>query len=121
MSMSPADLRHTKLRRRITGGYRKGQVDSLLKEVQSAYEEVWRDRADGIERQHELLAEIQRHRELEDMLRRTLMAAESSAADMRETARRDCQRILREAEQRAREIVGGAQLERERIRMETTA
>ena len=82
----------------------------------TAYEEVWRDRADLRETVHRLEAEVERHREVEDVLRRTLMAAEQSASEMREAARREASRIVREAEQRAREIVGEAQAGRDAVR-----
>ena len=52
------------------------------------------------------------------MLRKTLVTAERSADVMRADARREAERIVREAEQTAREIVGEAHHERERVRHE---
>jgi cell division initiation protein len=113
--MSPADLRHVRHRRRLLG-YRRRDVDATMERTIEAYEDVWRDRADLQDAVHRLEAEVERHREVEDVLRRTLMAAEQSAAEMREAARREASRIVREAEQRAREIVGEAQAGRDAVR-----
>jgi cell division initiation protein len=113
--MSPAELRHVRHRRRPLG-YRRRDVDTTMERTVVAYEEVWRDRADLQETVHRLEAEVERHREVEDVLRRTLMAAEQSASEMREAARREAARIVREAEQRAREILGEAQAGRDAVR-----
>jgi cell division initiation protein len=113
--MSPAELHHVRHRVRPLG-YRRRDVDGTIARTIAAYEEVWRDRADLRETVHRLEAEVARHREVEDVLRRTLMAAEQSAAEMREAARREAARIVREAEQRAREIVGEAQAQRDAVR-----
>jgi cell division initiation protein len=114
MSISPAEVRHVRLGRRLLG-YRRRDVDAALDRVAEAFAEVWRGRADVEERCHELGVELARHREIEEVLRRTLVSAERSADVMRADARRECDRIVREAEQRAREIVGEAHHERERI------
>jgi len=115
--MSPAEVRHVRLRRRAYG-YKRRDVDAALDRVAEAFAEVWRQRADLEERNHEISVELARHQEIEAMLRKTLVTAERSADVMRADARREAERIVREAEQRAREIVGEAHHERERIRHE---
>ena len=117
MSISPAEVKHVRMRRRLFG-YRRKDVDGALEQVADSFGEVWRQRADMEERNHELAVELARHQELEQMLRRTLVTAERSADVMRADARRDAERIVREAEQRSREIVGEAHHERERVRLE---
>ena len=89
MSMTPAEIRHTPLPRGLFG-YRRDQVD-------------------------EMEAEVRRVREMEDLLRRTLVSAEKHAADQKEAARQEAAQIVREAEQQAREIVAQAHHERAAI------
>jgi cell division initiation protein len=117
MTMSPAEVRHVRLRRRLFG-YRRRDVDAALERVADAFGDVWRERADLEEKNHAQTVELQRHQESEAMLRKTLVTAERQADVMRADARREAERIVREAEQRAREIVGEAQHERERIKHE---
>jgi cell division initiation protein len=117
MSISPAEIRHVRLRRRLFG-MKKKDVDRELDRIAESFGEVWRQRADLEERNHEIAVELARHQEAEAMLRKTLVTAERSADVMRADARREAERIVREAEQTAREIVGEAHHERERVRHE---
>jgi cell division initiation protein len=115
--MSPAEIRHLRMRRRIVG-YRRRDVDGAVDRIAEAFTEVWRQRDELEDRNHELARELARHQEAEALLRKTLITAERSADVMRADARREAERIIREAEQRAREVVGEAHHERERIRLE---
>jgi cell division initiation protein len=117
MSISPAEIRHVRLRRRVFG-LKKKDVERELDRIAESFGEVWRQRQDLEERNHEIAVELARHQEAEAMLRKTLVTAERSADVMRADARREAERIVREAEQTAREIVGEAHHERERVRHE---
>lgn len=117
MSISPAEIRHVRLRRRFFG-MKKKDVERELDRIAESFGEVWRQRQDLEERNHEIAVELARHQEAEAMLRKTLVTAERSADVMRADARREAERIVREAEQNAREIVGEAHHERERVRHE---
>ncbi len=117
MSISPAEIQHVRLRRRFFG-MKKKDVDRELSRIADSFGEVWRQRQDLEERNHELAVELARHQEAEAMLRKTLVTAERSADVMRADARREAERIVRESEQTGREIVGEAHHERERVRHE---
>lgn len=107
MAITPAEVRHTPLRRSFAG-YRRSDVDAMLEQLADAYQELWQERVDLRERIEQLELEVLRYRGSEDLLRRTMVSAEKSAADQREVARQDAQRIRREAEQEARELLGEA-------------
>jgi cell division initiation protein len=115
MSIAPVELRHLRFPRRLLG-YRKRSVDDQLERIAEAYGDVWRERADLQDRVEEQEGEIARHRELEEMLRKTLVSAERSVDAMRSQARHAAEQIVSEAEARAREIIGEAHAERERVR-----
>ena len=99
-------------------GLKRKEVEAALDRIADSYAETWAQRAAMEERNHELAVELSRHQEAEAMLRKTLVTAERSADVLRADARRDAERIVREAEQRARELVGESHHERERIRHE---
>ncbi len=117
MSYTPVEIRHVKLRRGLLG-YRRGSVDRLLEDVTASFEDVWRERADYAERVELLEGELTRYRELEALLRTTLVSAERSAIELREQAKREAEAIVSEAHAAARTITREAQAERERLALE---
>jgi cell division initiation protein len=114
MGMTPAEIRHVPIRRALWG-YRRTAVEHLLDDVADSFEEVWRERADFSDRIEHLESELQRHRELEALLRKTLVSAEAAAQEQREGARRDAERIVSEAHAEARRVTFAATAERERL------
>lgn len=117
MSLTPVDIRHVKLGRRPFGYDREG-TDRLLEEIVSSFEHVWRERADLYDRLERLEAELARSRELEELLRNTLVSAERAGEEMRAQSRKEAELIVEEARGRAREIMHAAQDERERVETE---
>jgi cell division initiation protein len=114
MGLTPVEIRHVPIGRGLWG-YRRGAVERLLDEVADSFEEVWRERADFADRIEHLETELERHRELETLLRKTLVSAEAAAQEQREAARRDADVIVAEAHTEARRITFAATAERERL------
>jgi cell division initiation protein len=114
MGMTPVEIRHVPIGRGLWG-YRRGAVERLLDEVADSFEEVWRERADLADRIEHLESELQRHRELEALLRKTLVSAEAAAQEQRESARREAEHVVSEAHAEARRIIFEANAERERL------
>ena len=114
MGLTPVEIRHVPIGRGVWG-YRREAVERLLDQVAESYEEVWRERADLADRVEGLEEDLQRHRELESLLRKTLVSAEAAAQEQREGARRDAERIVGEAHAEARQITFAATAERERL------
>ena len=79
MSYSPVEIRHVRFRRSLLG-YRRAVVDRTLGEIADSYEAVWQERMDLTDRVHDLSHEVARHREVEELLRTTLMTAERAVA-----------------------------------------
>jgi cell division initiation protein len=114
MTITPVELHHLELRRGLLGYHRK-PVDDLIEEVASSYEEVWRQRADLADRIEQLEGELARHRDLETLLRTTLVSAERSAHELKDQARREAALVVEEAHAEAREVTRAAAAERERL------
>jgi cell division initiation protein len=117
MSYTPVEIRHVKLRRGFLG-YRRKAVDHLLDEISESFEDVWRDRADNADRVEQLEGELTRYRELESLLRATLVSAERSAHELRDQAKREAESIVAEAHAAARAITRDARAEREQLALE---
>jgi len=101
--------------RAIVGGYRREPTNRLFDEVVASFEDVWRERADLADKVEHLEGELVRFRELERLLRTTLVSAEQASEQLREQARREAELILSEAQAEAREIQRRAMIENERV------
>jgi cell division initiation protein len=114
MTITPVELHHVRLRRGLLG-YRREPVDELISDTADSFEEVWRQRADFADRIEQLEGELARHRDLETLLRTTLVSAERSAHELKDQARREAGIILEEAHAEARAVTRAAAAERERL------
>jgi cell division initiation protein len=114
MTITPVELHHIDLKRGLFG-YRRGSVDQLLEEIAQSFEETWRERAEFADRIEHLQSEIERHRELESLLRTTLVSAERSAHEQKAQAKKDADLVLEEAHAEARSVTRAAMAERERL------
>ena len=118
MGLSPQEIRHTKIGR--GWGYSKGSVDGLLDEVVTSFEEVWAERAELQDRLEQMESDIARYRDLETLLRKTLVSAERSAQELKDQARREAEIVITEAHAESRLIKQQALAEREHLRGEAS-
>jgi cell division initiation protein len=114
MALTPVEIRHISLGRGLFG-YRRGATDRLLEDVAESFEDVWRDRADLAERVEQLENDLVRYRELETLLRTTLVSAERAAGELKEQAKREAELIVTEAQAEGRAITRRARAERDQL------
>lgn len=117
MAFTPVEIRHVQLGRGFRG-YKRATVDRLLEDVAESFEDVWRQRADLADKVEQLELDLTRHKELEGLLRTTLVSAESSAQQLREQARKEAETIVAEAHAEARAVARRASAEKERLESE---
>ena len=117
MALTPVEIRHIRLGRCFRG-YKRHSVDTLLVEIVDSFEDVWRERADLADKVEQLEHDLVRHKELEGLLRTTLVSAESAAQQLREQARKEAETIVGEAHAEARAIARRASSEKERLETE---
>ncbi len=119
MALTPVEIRHVRLGKGFWG-YSRSSTDRLLEEIVMSFEEVWRERADLEDKLERLDSEITRYRDLETLLRKTLVSAERSAQELKDHARREADVLLTEAHAEARLIKQRAFAEREHLRAEAS-
>ena len=115
MTLTPVEIRHVRPAKSFFRGYERGGIDALLGEIAASFEDVWRERADLSDTVEQLEAELTRFRELEGLLRTTLVSAEHAAVALREQARKEADLIVEEARLEARTITRTARGEHERL------
>lgn len=119
MALTPVEIRHLTPPRTAFRGYRAAATDKLLEEIAASFEDVWRERADLADKVEQLESDLIRFRELETLLRTTLVSAEQASAQMRDQARREAELILSEAHADARQIQRRALSQNERLAHES--
>jgi cell division initiation protein len=118
MALTPVEIRHL---HPATGfmGYKRGHTDELFEEIAASFEDVWRERADLADKVEQLESDLVRFKELESLLRTTLISAERAGAELKEQARREADVILSEARAEARKLQRDALIENERLVLES--
>ncbi len=114
MALTPVEVRHIQLKRGLFG-YRKAAVHRMMDDIADSFETVWRERSQLVERVEELETEVTRHVELEGLLRSTLVSAERASQDLKESARREADVIVTEANAEARKLLRDAITEKEQL------
>jgi len=114
VALTPVEIRHVPLGRAVMG-YRRSTVDRMIVEIVESYEDVWRDRADLADRVEHLEQELVRYKELESLLRTTLVSAERASQELKEHARREAELVVAEAHAEARTVTHRARAEREHL------
>jgi cell division initiation protein len=119
MALTPVEIRHLTPPRTTFRGYRIAPTDKLLEDIAASFEDVWRERADLADKVEQLETDLTRFRELETLLRTTLVSAEQASAQMRDQARQEAELILGNAHAEAREIHRRAHSENDRLTHES--
>ena len=114
MALTPVEIRHLTP---STGflGYKRVQTDKLLADIAASFEDVWRERADLADKVEQLESDLVRFRELEGLLRTTLVSAEKAAVTLKEQARKEADLIVEEARSEARSITRHARADHDRL------
>ena len=115
MTLTPVEIRHVRPAKSFFRGYERDEIDALLGEIAASFEDVWRERADLSDKVEQLEADLTRFRELEGLLRKTLVSAEHAAVALKEQARKEADLIVEEARLEARTITRSARSEHERL------
>jgi cell division initiation protein len=118
MALTPVEIRHMTPGTGLFG-YKRAATDHLLSEIATSFEDVWRERADLADKVEQLETDLVRYRELEALLRTTLVSAERSSAELKDQARREAELILSEAHAEARAVQRRVLADNERLVGET--
>ena len=119
MALTPVEIRHLTPPRTTFRGYNVAITDTLLEDVAASFEDVGRERADLADKVEQLETDLVRYRELETLLRTTLVSAEQASAHTRDQARREAELILNEAHAEAREIQRRSLAENDRLEQDS--
>ncbi len=117
MKLTPLDIHHKEFRNALRG-YSPEEVDDFLDEVADEFERLFKENIDLNEKLEVAAARVRDYGALEHTLQATLVSAQQSAEDIKARAGAESDRMLREAEAKAAEVVGSALEEKQHSQAE---
>jgi cell division initiation protein len=118
MKLTPLDIRHKEFKRAMRG-YSDVEVDEFLDEVADEFERVFKESIDLRERLDGLEEQVSNYRRMEETLQKTLISAQASADELKQSSTKEAQLIVHEAELQARQLVNEAYTERQGVEQAT--
>ncbi len=117
MKLTPLDIHHKEFRNALRG-YSPEEVDDFLDEVADEFERLFKENIDLNEKLEAAASRVREFTALEHTLQNTLVSAQTSAEDIKSRAAVDADRLMREAEAKAADIVSSALEEKQHSQAE---
>lgn len=110
MKLTPLDIQQVAFKTRMRG-YDREEVDRFLDAVTHEFDTLTRDNLALREKLAEMELQLLELRKKESSLNAALLKAQDLAEEMRATAQKEAELIVREAEVKAEEVAQGARVE----------
>lgn len=108
MRITPLDIQQKQFPVKFRG-FEEEEVDSFLELIREEMEELLRENASMREESKRLEKQLKEYKNIESTLKDTLVATQQMVEDYKNTAKKDAELIIKEAELRAEEIIKNAQ------------
>jgi cell division initiation protein len=115
--LTPLDIENRKFKKSIIG-YSQEDVDEFLDRIIESYEAIYKENIELKDKIGVLTEGIQQYKSLEDTLKNTLLAAQSTSEDIKKNAYEKADVILKEAEVKAERIAADTSQEVVKIKFE---
>lgn len=112
--ITPMDI-HNKTFSKKLRGYADDEVNSFLEEVASDYERIYREHREMEEQMDSLKSRLAHYEKMEATMSSTLVMAQETAENVKTTAKKEAVVIVREAQNKAAQIVAGAEAARRKM------
>ena len=112
--ITPMDS-HNKTFSKKLRGYADDEVNSFLEEVASDYERIYREHREMEEQMDSLKSRLAHYEKMEATMSSTLVMAQETAENVKTTAKKEADVIVREAQNKAAQIVAGAEAARRKM------
>ncbi len=102
--LTPLDIENIKFSKKTLNGYDPDEVDDFLDEVQVDYTKLYKESQKHEKEVEELKEELEKYKNIEKTLQETLIMAKTTSNDIKTAAEKNAEQIVKEAEQKAKEI-----------------
>lgn len=106
--LTPLDIQKKDFRRSFRG-YSEGEVDSFLDRINQEYEKLFAENMDLKERIEELERNLARYRDIEEVLKNTMVMAQKNSEDLKQNAEKEVRLTLEKAAMDAQQIIQEAE------------
>jgi len=107
--LTPLDIHNQEFRRVRFKGYSEDEVDDFLDRVVADFEALLKDNAQLKDELEDLRARVEQYKQLENTLHGALIVAQETAEEVKQSARKEAQLIVREAEEEAASRLKGGE------------
>lgn len=105
--ITPLDIENKKFSKKALNGYDPEEVDDFLDDLMRDYETLYKKSNESQRTIDDLKSKLEHYTQIESTLQSTLLMAQSAADDVREAAKKESEQIIREAENKSKEMTMG--------------
>jgi len=102
--LTPLDIENKRFSKKING-YSVEEVDDFLDQVTLEYEKLYKENAEYKEQIEQCARDLEHYKNVEQTLQNTLVMAQTTAEDVKNTAQKQADQIIRDAQSEARKSV----------------
>ena len=105
--ITPLDIENKKFYKQMVNGYNVEEVDEFLDELMIDYEKLYKENIELKKNAEELHNDVGQYKDIESTLQNTLVIAQKTADEVKKTAEKQAEQIIKDAELTAKERTAG--------------
>src|SRR3989304_666833 len=117
MKLTPLDIHHKEFRRAIRG-YNEEEVDVFLDQVAEEFERVFKENIELKEQVEGMKDKVKQYEGVEQTLQKALLTAQHAADEVQNSAQKESELIVKDAELKAKEIIQQVLTEKQNLQNE---
>ena len=102
--LAPSEIDNMRFSKTIKG-YNVDEVDDFLDQLTADYERLYKENAEYKDKFEQMEKELGKYKQMEHTLQNTLVVAQTAAGDIKNTAQKQAEQIIRDAQTEARRSV----------------
>lgn len=103
--ITPLDIENKKFSKRALNGYSTEEVDDFLDELTIAYEKIYKEATESRKTIENLNAELDKYKKMETTLQSTLLMAQTTAEEVKNSAKQQAETIVSNAQASAQKEI----------------
>ncbi len=113
--ITPLDIQNKEFKKGLRG-YKEDEVDEFLDQVMVDYEKLYKENAELKDKVERVNQQIEQFKNIENTLKNTLVVAQNAAEEVRANASKQAELIVKESENRSKEMISKANRDVEKVR-----